>query len=256
MMSRHRKDYLLNKITQAIYDDGWNLFYLSDPSYHPLRLNIYKENESYRIRIYIWNMTHGEGARRPVDEYRIQITGITRLEPEPGGKTLILGCWESVGVFAGFDFSRHTGQLGASPSIQIREEALRNAYLNGFAPWQKENQEIAIAFRPDFFVEYVKNLESLHSFGESREDFTVLQEAAQTPDVINEAAMERLTETRKTIISKVTRKVRENNFKSRVLNAYGSRCAFCGIKLKLNEAAHIIPVSHEASTDETSNGIS
>lgn len=255
-MRTHRKDYLLNKITQAIYDDGWNLFFPSDPRFHPFRLNIYKQNESYRVKIYIWNMTHERGARRPVDEYRIQITGVTQFKPEIGGKTLILGWLEKGDVFAGFDFSRHTGSLGASPSIQIREEALRSAYLNGFAPWQKENEEIAIAFRPDFFVEYVRNLELLHSFGECRTDFTILQEAAQTPNEINEATIERVTQTRQIIISKVTRKVRENSFKSRVLNAYSAKCAFCGIQLKLTEAAHIIPVSHGNSTDETSNGLS
>ena len=86
-MSRHRKGYLLDKITQAIYDDGWNLFFLSDPRFHPFRINIYKEEESHRIRIYIWNMTHGGGIRRPVDEYRIQITGVAQFNPEKGGKT-------------------------------------------------------------------------------------------------------------------------------------------------------------------------
>jgi len=255
-MSRHKKDYLLNKITQAIYDDGWNLFFLSDPRYHPFRLHIYKGEENYRIKIYIWNMTHGGGERRPVDEYRIQITGIARFESEIGGETLILGWWEQGEVFAGFDFSRHTGPLGASPSIQIREEALRNAYINGFAPWRKENEEIAIAFRPDFFIEYVRNLESLHSFGESQTDYSALEEASQRPEEINQAAIENLALPRQTIIARVTRKVRENSFKARVLTAYGSRCAFCGMQLKLIEAAHIIPVSHEASTDETSNGLS
>jgi putative restriction endonuclease len=48
---------------------------------------------------------------------------------------------------------------------------------------------------------------------------------------------------------------RDNSFRARVLRAYGYRCAFSGIQLKLVDAAHIVPVSYETSTDETSNGI-
>lgn len=40
-----------------------------------------------------------------------------------------------------------------------------------------------------------------------------------------------------------------------MLTAYGDQCAFSGMKLKLVDAAHILPVSEATSTDETSNGI-
>ncbi|MFA6403490.1 MAG: hypothetical protein WCX31_17995 [Salinivirgaceae bacterium] len=76
---RHRKFDLFDKIIQAINDDGWNVLYLSDPAYHPFRLKIYKDKESFNIRIYIWNLTHGGGAQRPADEYRVQITGVDIL---------------------------------------------------------------------------------------------------------------------------------------------------------------------------------
>lgn len=253
-MRRHRKYNLVDIIIQSIYEDGWNLFYLSDPGFHPFRLKIYKENESHNIRIYIWNLTHGGGIKRPADEYRIQITGIEQFEPEFGGKTLILGWWEEGGVFAGFDFKKHTGKLGFSPSIQIREEALRKAYLSGFAPWKKENEEIAIAFRPDFFIEYIRNLESLHSFDESKTDFEILEEVSERPDEINDILIKKVSQPRQTTVQNVTKKVRDNSFKLRVLTAYRFKCAFCGLQLNLIDAAHLIPVFHEKSTDETSNG--
>lgn len=245
---------MLEIILQAVRDDGWNILYLSDPKFHPFRLKIYNETESYNIRIYIWNLTHGGGKARPADEYRVQITGVNQFDQEMGGKTLILGWWNEGEVFAGFDFNKHTGVLGFSPSIQIREEALRKAYVKGISPWTKENQEIAIAFRPDFFVEYVKNLESLHSFGESASDLEILSEVTENPDAVNDTQIAAITAERQMTVTSVKKKIRDISFKSRILTSYNNRCAFCSIQLKLIDAAHIVPVQHDG-TDETSNGI-
>ena len=254
MASRHRKYDLLEIIIQGIRDDGWNIIYLSDPNFHPFRFKIYRNDESHNIRIYVWNLTHGGGAQRPADEYRIQITGVDRFEQEPNGKTLILGWWREGEVFAGFDFNKHNGALGFSPSIQIREEALRKAHIKGVAPWEKDNQEIAIAFRPDFIGEYVRNLESLHSFGESDADLEVLEEVTDNPDEVNDAEIGTVTVERQTAVVSVKKKIRDNSFKSRILTSYSNKCAFCGVQLKLIDAAHIVPVQHDG-TDETSNGI-
>lgn len=60
---------------------------------------------------------------------------------------------------------------------------------------------------------------------------------------------------RREVIASFKRKYREHDFRSRVLAAYASTCAFCGVQLKLVEAAHIIPVAADSSTDETINGI-
>lgn len=255
MAQRLTKPRLLEIIIQAIKDDGWNVLYLSND--HPFRLKIFRDNESYQVRIYIWNLTHGGGAARPTDEYRIQITGLTedRFLQLPGEKTIILGWWNEAEVFAGFDYSKHSGRLGASPSIQIREEALRRAHQNTFAPWRKDNEEIAIAFKPEFIVEYIKNLTSLHSFGESEEVLEVLEEVSETPEAVNNLEIEGLNIERQTAIINVKKKIRDSSFKARVLTSYQNRCAFCGMQLKLIDAAHIMPVEHNGS-DETSNGIS
>ena len=82
--ANHRKYELLDNIVQAINESGWNVLYAGDTSQHPFLLKIYKDDESYLTRIYIWNLTHGGGAARPVDEYRIQITGVTRFEQRAG----------------------------------------------------------------------------------------------------------------------------------------------------------------------------
>ena len=253
-MARHNKYDLLEQIVSAINDSGWNVVYLESIDQHPFHLQIYREDESYHARVYVWYMTHGGGKARPKDEYRIQITGVDHFEPLPGGKTLILGWWKEAEVFAGFDVRKHMGKLGASPSIQIREDALRKAYINGFEPCDKGNKEVAIAFRSDFFVEYLKNLESLHDFGQSAQDLAVLGEVAENPE-INDADITIQDIARKTTVVSVSKKLRDVSFRRRVLTAYGFRCAVCGIQLKLVEAAHIVPVNHVKSTDETRNGL-
>ncbi|MDB2606979.1 HNH endonuclease [Zobellia sp.] len=251
---RHRKGDLLNKITTALIDDGWNVLYLHDTSYHPFIFRIYKGDEKYDIKIYVWNLTHGGGSARPEDEYRIQITGVDQFLLQEDGKVLILGWWEEGGVFAGFDFNFHVNPLGHSPSIQIREEALRNGYINGFSTWKRDNDEIAIAIRPDFLGEYIRNLEGLHAFGASNVDLAALEEVVQAPDEVNDAVIETITLERRSVVQTVTKKLRDNSFKNRVLTAYSNQCSFCGVQLKLIDAAHIVPVEHNG-TDQTSNGI-
>ena len=141
-MARHNKYDLLEKIVSAINDSGWNVAYLEDISQHPFYLQVYRDYESYRVKIYVWHLTHGGGKARPKDEYRIQITGVSRFEPLQGGKTLILGYWKDEDVFAGFDVRKHLGILGSSPSIQIRKDALHKASTNGFEPCDKGNKEV------------------------------------------------------------------------------------------------------------------
>ncbi len=254
-MARHRKYDLLDIIVQSVNDCGWNVLYVGDISQHPFVLKIYSNEESHLLRIYIWNLTHGGGAARPKNEYRIQITGADCFEKHAGEKTLILGWWGEVGVYAGFDYAKHTGKLGFSPSMQIREEFLRKALINSFSPCDKGNNEIAIAFRPDFFVSYVQSSEQLHSFGDSKKDFKVLEEISDRPPELNTELIQQVSKQRQTAVIQLSRKLRDTSFKARVLTAYGNKCAFSGMQLKLVDAAHIVPVSSDKSTDDTANGI-
>lgn len=254
-MARHRKYDLLEIIVHSINDCGWNVLYIGDISQHPFILKIYNNEESYLLRIYVWNLTHGGGAARPKDEYRIQITGTDHFEQNDSEKTLILGWWGEVGVFAGFDYRKHTGRLGFSPSMQIREENLRKALLNGFSPCDKGNSEIAVAYRPDFFVSYVQSLEQLHGFGTSKKDFEILETVSDPLLELNTELIDQVSKHRQTTIVQLKKKLRDTSFTTRVLTAYGNKCAFSGMQLKLIDAAHIVPVSSEKSTDDTANGI-
>jgi putative restriction endonuclease len=261
-VARPRKPELFKIVERSILDGGWKFFHLSATNDHPARYQVYRADTNIAVKVYIWNLTHGGGPARAPDEYRIQITGLPELSgaqqflPEIGGKTLILGWWENLEVFAGFDFNFHSAPLGKSPSIQIREAALILADQNGFAPYNRGNGELAIAFRPDFMGTYIQNLEELHASGQQPVEVDLLEEIAEDPEkVSDEEITEEVPAERRYAIISTRKGLRDINFRNRVLTAYGQRCAMCGMQLKLLDAAHILPVAHPDSTDQTSNGV-
>ena len=254
-MARLSKAQLLKVVELALLKDGFNIMYLSQPGTHPARYQIVRGHQTHRLCVYIWNLTHG-GQNRPVDEWRIQVTGVRRFEPELGGKTLILGWWDDTGVFAGFDLGRHIGEFGASPSIQLRESALYQAVVAGFAPHNKGNGELAIAFRPDFLPTYIENLESLHGCGRANREIEILRQLGQDPESLTDAEIgEEIAAPRRYAVVLTRRALREIDFRDRVLTAYGQRCAMCSVQLRLLDGAHILPAAHPDSTDNTNNGV-
>ena len=254
-MAKLSKPQLLHVVENAIRESGWNFLYLPSPGVPHARYQIYRNESSYLVRVYIWNLTHG-GRTRAEDEWRIQVTGLNRFEPETDGKTLILGWWDNVGVFAGFDYNQHDGVLGASPSIQLREDALHNAVVDGFAPHNKGNRELAIAFRADFLGTYVENLESLHQCGRVAQEIEVLGQIGKDSEKVKDEKIEQVVaEPRRYAVISTKQALRKINFRARVLTAYGHRCAMCGVQLRLLDAAHILPVKFPSSTDGTDNGV-
>lgn len=254
-MTRLSKRSLLRVVENAIHASGWNYIHLTSSEAHPARYQIYRHDQSHQVRIYIWNLTRG-GQNRPPDEWRIQMTGVTSLEPEIGGKTVVLGWQDKSGVFAGFDFERHQSGFGASPSVQLREAAIHEAVLNRFALHSKGNGELAIAFLPEFFASYVENLEPLHQCGKIAREVDVLNEIGQaTGGVIDQAVEFQVDESRRYAVLAARRALRELDFRARVLTAYSNTCAMCGVQLQLLDGAHILPAAHPDSTDGTENGI-
>ena len=214
-MARLAKKQLLNVVEDAIHEGGWYFLCLSPIGSHPARYQIYRGGQSHRVRIHIWNLTRG-GQNRPKDEWRIQATGVDRFEPEPDGKTLILGWQNEWGVFAGFDFTRHRAELGRSSSIQLRDAALHQAVVDGFAPHNKGNGELAIAFRPDCLAAYVANLESLHECGRAAEEIEMLNRIGQEPGTVDDSEVEeKIAEPRRYAVLSTKRALREMGFRKR-----------------------------------------
>jgi len=252
MPTIYKKKDLLHFVSEAVQECGWSIIYLNDT--HPFKVRIFKNEESINVKIIIYNISHGGGRARAANEYRIQFKE-PLVAVESGFKTLILGYYETLNVFAGWDMTKHLGAPGYSASFQIKQENLEKASMYGFSPCDKGNGEIAVAFRPNFFVEYVRSLETLHTFGESARDFKILEEVTEQEITPNAAMVSQVSQLRQKTLQTVSKTQRDNRFRDKIMRAYKNRCAFSGVQLKLVDAAHIVPVSHETSTDDTCNGI-
>lgn len=251
-MARLGKAALFARFEDAVRASGWTLLYLSRTT-QPARYRVSRDGQSLNVNVYIWNITPG-GRGRAANEYRIQKT--MTLTAQPGARNLVLGWWDDVGVFVGWDFRQHAGAAGSSPSMQVSEEALRQALASGFAPYVNQNGETAVAFRPDFMGTYIEFLEPLHDSGTVPAEAAILSKIAEDPDDVEDAEIDAdVAGPRKTAILTTKKALRALDFGRRVLTAYGHACAMCNTQLRLIDGAHILPVAHEDSTDQTSNGV-
>ena len=254
-MAQLTKKQLLRTVERSVHAAGWNYIQLSPSGKHPAVYHLFHGEDRCQVRVYIWNLTHG-GRSRPTQEWRIQMTGVGQLQPEPDGSTVILGWEDGIEVFAGFDFARHGSKLGASPSVQIHRSTLEKASSECFAVHNKGNEELAIAFRPEFLMQYIQNLEPLHSFGTVPEGVEALNRLTENTSSTADPIVDQLTTgPRRIVMTSTQRALRDIDFRRRVLCAYEHRCAMCNIQLNLLEGAHILPVVHPESTDDTSNGV-
>lgn len=249
---------LVNSIINAVQQSGGSAVYLSDKiKTHPRarEFGVHYHNVDFSVWIYIWTLTHGGGPARPEDEYRIQLTTVQpplALNPAPDGYTVLLGYYPDLQIFAGFDIKKHIHFTAGSSSTQIKLQTLLEALQNGLAFYTKESEEITVAIRPDQFLTYVLNASQLHDAGSKV--LPILQRAAAS-EIIESTELAKLSSTRQRIITAVSRLSRAANFRKKVLDAYGHRCAVTRMQLKLIEAAHILPVTVSQSTDKTNNGI-
>lgn len=249
------------KITQALIDafDQGNasatFVSLKEKTVNPRKFVVQYAKQIFDVWVYAWTLTHGGGSARPKNEYRIQITGIqSPLLLNPHGITLLVGYDPDTSCFAGFDVTKHTSFSTKSPSIQIPITTLHDALQNGLSFVRKGNEEIAIGIRDDQFLVYALNASLLHREGASSGMPELLQRAVELQTIAPEQ-MERLSEERVRVIQEVNRYSRDSTFRKRVITAYERRCAVTRMQLHLIDAAHILPVGVEGSTDETANGL-
>jgi len=257
-LSRLEKEELLTRVVEALQESGWDVIVTKDS--HPFELTVSHDNVTEKIRVYIWNITHGGGAARAADEYRIQLTGVDRNRIETGTtfRTLLLG-WDSRHkVFAGWNASRYEA-FGFSPSLQVKDGTLANAENQGLAmqPKATDSQgnvtEVVVAFRPELLGAYVSNLDKYHQPQLTRAEAELLERVATArPPTDTELAA--LSEERRHVIREVEQAVRNGRFRKIVMDAYDKCCAVCNLDFGIVHAAHIVPID-EQGTDEATNGI-
>lgn len=249
------KPKLLGKVLSAIEQSGWSSSVIERD--HPFKLLVSKSGISLKLRVYVWNITPGAGARPP-DEYRIQITGVDRIETGTSFRTLLLGWDRRSKVFAGWNAARYE-TFGASPALQVKEGTLSRARATGLAIQPKMIREggnlteVVVAFRPELLGAYFSNLDKYHQQRLTNLEAQLLARVGTTePPKDDELAS--LPEERRHVIREVELAVRNGRFRRLVLKAYDYSCGICGLDLGIVEAAHIVPVA-EQGTDEPSNGI-
>ena len=246
---------LIKVIQDAFTDSVASAFLVSEIRQHPRRLYVTTGEGSFPVWIYIWTLTHGGGSARPRNEYRIQLTGVAPPLPQnPDGPTLLLGYEPETRCFAGFDLRKHRTFSTQSPSIQISILTLREAVRDGFAFTQKGNDEIAVGFRPDNMLAYCLNSESLHEYGADATVSDLLTRVGRLEE-LDEGDIATISDERRRIVSTVSRMARGSDFRRKVTVAYDRKCCVTGLQLRLIDAAHILPVGAEGSTDDVRNGL-
>lgn len=246
---------IVEAVTNALDESGASAVLLSQPQGNPRRFLVQFGTTTFELWTYIWSLRHGGGAARPKNEYRIQITGIkSPLQINPYGPTLLLGYEENLRCFAGFDLNKHRVFSKNSPSIQSPITTLNDALQYGFSFTRKGNDEIAIGIRSDQFLAYCLNAAILHREGANAQMVDLLTRASAL-DVISEAEVGQVAPERERILREVSKLSRDSSFRRKILHAYDHRCAVTRVQLRLIDAAHILPVGVEGSTDEITNGI-
>ena len=244
-------DSVLNAIQQS---GGMGVYTSNNIRIHPREFAVQHLDETFSLWIYIWTLTHGGRPSLP-DEYRIQMTSVSSpLRLNPNGYTALLGYFPDEDMFAGFDIQGHRSFTTGSPSVQIDISAIHAALQDGLAFHEKENREIAVAFRPDQFLNYILNANILHELGTDAPALDLVVRAAKSEEIVPQD-IQSLPVERQRIVTNVSRYARDGSFRQRVLSAYEHRCAVTRAQLKLVDAAHILPVSVEGSSDHVSNGI-
>lgn len=245
---------LVDAILDAFQDSGASGLLLSAPSRHPRRFVVQTASGSVEVWVYAWTLTHGGRPSLP-DEYRIQMTTVTSPLPlNPKGYTVLLGYEPNLKMFGGFDLRHHQRFTIGSPSVQIDIKCIHKAMQDGLAFDRKGNDEIAVGIRPDQIVSYIANASELHRLGTSAAMYGLLVKASALEE-IQDKELVRLPQERQKIVSTVNRLSRAACFRQQVLTAYGQRCSVSRLQLRLVDAAHILPVGAEGSTDDVQNGL-
>ncbi len=249
-----RPEDILRAILDAVQESGSSAILISPVRRHPRKFVITDSEGAMVLWVYAWTLTHGGRPSLP-HEYRIQMTAVSSpLGLNPNGPTILLGYEPNLKLFAGFDLLRHRRFTTGSPSVQIDIRTLEEALQDGLAFYRKSNNEIAVGIRPDQFMTYANNAESIHKYGRIPAMFDLLERASSLEEISVED-IESLAAPRKRVVQTVSRLSRQANFRQQVLHAYGNRCAVTKTQLKLVDAAHILPVGAPDSTDHIKNGL-
>ena len=117
-------------------------------------------------------------------------------------------------------------------------------------------EEAIVAIAAQSLLWYVEEGRSVHDVGKEAVLAPRLVEATdrEEEELLREPP-EEIARIRRHTLVQLMRPYRDVQFRQRVMDAYGHRCAVCGTALRLVDAAHIVPVTEADGSDSVSNGI-
>jgi putative restriction endonuclease len=246
-------DEQIARLTEGLVASGFSVASSTDPARRPVTLALANAEGTTTLRVFCWNVTSG-GRGRPETEFRVQTTR-PRETPlyVPGETTLVLGYDADRDLFVAWEAEKHPNP-GGSSSLQVSLDTLERAAETGMAAKERTvggEVEVVTAFQPELVGVYLTVRADLNVG-----DATIAKATALAASGEEAEPPEELTgdPERRRVISRMSRLVRDEQFRLRVLRAYGSRCAFCDLDASLAEAAHVKSVA-SGGHDRITNGI-
>lgn len=252
------RDELTARFEDGLQIAGYEVTLETGREERPVLLQVTEPFGAISLRAFIWNITPGgpTGVRRE-GEYRVQTTRPGDVPfLVPGDRTtVLLGFHEELKVFAGWDVRLHPDP-GSSSSLQVSLSTLEEAAEEGFASQTRAvasgGHEVVFAFLPEHATTYLAAVPRIVAGETPSAEIQALDRAGSG----EEPAIDELPPDveRQVAIREIAVVVRDARFRTRVVAAYGGRCAFCGLGADLVEAAHIVGVA-AGGQDLVANGI-
>lgn len=260
-MSSVPRVQLIEAVEDAIISSGYSGVRVSDNNEEPARFIVTgPSRRSISIWVYVRNLT--PAGRSDADEYRIQLrSDILPLALNADGPTVLLGYQATLKLFAGFEpCSISTGATTQLSGGYISLRIVKRAQKQGMTFDRDRRDRIAVGVSPDMLVAYCLHASDIHAAAEDDKIVGILNSATSAFDGHDETGssdnLESVKTERQRLIRSVSYIARDAGFRKRVLKAYQRRCAISGMQLELVEAAHILPVFVNGSTDNVTNGLS
>jgi hypothetical protein len=219
-------------------EDGW-----------PAHVKVDADGKVFQVAMYGTNIT--SHIRKPY-EVRLQKPDSSKpIQPPEGLMPLIVGLdrglhHDEAPVLVTVDARNQVGKRTRN-SLLFNQSAIDDARKFGWGVYTSKTGEVFTASLPILFPEVLTAISrgvsgQLVQVGTLLVATGIVEHSQDTPTV------ERAKQT-------VNVLVRNEAFRKRVREAYGHRCALCGLDWGLVEAAHIYPVRAPSSPDEVWNGI-
>jgi putative restriction endonuclease len=217
-----------------------------------------------KYSIYVLSVTDSGETRPNPDEQRIQITRSARESQKKrrreGFAPLFVGFYPDGKVFTAWEpaypFSLRAKNGSVYARLSHHDVALQlGGAVYRLKPKYLTRKTSTLSLPAEQLGFYLENCGTLHSAVDDDQLVAALDATSDALGSGKSSARVKLGRTRKRVTVTRTAYARSPDFTRNVLAAYDYACCVCRKQLRLVQAAHIIPHSHDDSSDEVGNGL-